>query len=251
MKLGRLMKFKEKFYEELSSTNDFALENLSDFDDRTIIYADVQTNGHGRFDREWVSDNSENLYASIVLKPEIESDENSVLSNLTQYLCVKLAETLEKYGMRSSIKWPNDVLVNGKKIAGILAQANVSGSKFSGVVLGIGVNINMTQEELNLINQPATSLKVELQKTIDKKEFSRNLFEAFFEEYDEFLSKGFALIKKRYCERCDFISKEISIKNFDESRNGIAEKINDDGSLEVTFASGSETIRIGDLLWNY
>ena len=244
------MNFNEKFYEKLSSTNDFSLENLSDFADRTIIYADVQTKGHGRFDREWVSENSGNLYASIVLKPEVLFDENCVLSNLTQYLCVKLAETLEEYGMHSSIKWPNDVLVNGKKIAGILAQVHVSGAEFSGMVLGIGVNLNMTQEEIGMINQPATSVNLELQKTIDKREFAKKLFEAFFTEYDEFLNSGFALIKKRYCQRCDFISKEILIKNFDESRKGIAEKINDDGSLEMTFENGSETVRIGDLLWN-
>ena len=168
-------------------------------------------------------------------------------------ICVILAETFEKYGVKASIKWPNDILINGKKISGILAQTSVKNGELQGVVLGVGINLNMTQEELVNIDQPATSLNIETRKSIDKKEFSKNLFDLFFSEYEEFLQKGFSLIKSRYCSRCDFISKEICVKNPDKARVGIAQAINDDGSLKIKFndKNESETIRIGDVTWNY
>ena len=247
------MDYNEKFYEELASTNDFSLDHLAEFSDRTVIYATRQTKGHGRFERKWISSNAKNIYTSIILKPKIKLDENCILANLTQYLCVVLAETFEKYGVKASIKWPNDILINGKKISGILAQTSVKNGELQGVVLGVGINLNMTQEELVNIDQPATSLNIETRKSIDKKEFSKNLFDLFFSEYEEFLQKGFSLIKSRYCSRCDFISKEICVKNPDKARVGIAQAINDDGSLKIKFndKNESETIRIGDVTWNY
>ncbi len=247
------MDYNEKFYEELASTNDFALEHMVEFSDRTVIYAKRQTKGHGRFERKWISSNTDNLYTSIILKPRLKLDENCILANLTQYLCVILAETFEKYGVKASIKWPNDILVNNKIISGILAQTSVKNGELQGIVLGVGINLNMTKEELENIDQPATSLNIETGNDIDKKDFSKKLFDTFFKEYDEFLQKGFSLIKSRYCSRCDFISKEICVKNLDEKRIGIAQEINDDGSLKIKFndRNNSETIRIGDLTWNY
>ena len=108
------------YLKEIDSTNKYAKENLVHIKDRTVIYAGTQTAGRGRLNRKWASNEGDNLYATIVLKPSDEIKE--VYSNLTQYLSVILAEVLEEYNVVPKIKWPNDVRINGKKISGILAE---------------------------------------------------------------------------------------------------------------------------------
>ena len=105
---------------EVNSTNLYAKEHLSELADKTVIIADRQTNGRGRFDRVWVDLGGDNLFMSIVLKP---SDKFlNVYPNLTQYLSVVVCKVLEHYGLQPNTKWPNDVLIKGKKISGILSE---------------------------------------------------------------------------------------------------------------------------------
>ena len=244
------MQYNVQNFEELDSTNDFAMQNLENLDDRTVVLADRQTNGHGRFNRKWLSTDSENLYATIVLKPVRSIPELSYLSNLTQYMSVVLCEVLESYGVQPHIKWPNDVLIGGKKISGLLANSAVNGETLKGFVLGIGVNLNLTSGDVEQIDQPATSLNLETGREIDKKEFSNRLFSKFFEGLETFENKGFESIKDDYVERCFFVGKEIEIKNVDNIQRGVARKINDDGSLlfENIKNGTNETVRIGDLM---
>jgi len=235
--------FKAIFFEELDSTNRFAMTNIADLEDKTVIFAAKQTDGYGRFKRKWVSDNANNLYCSIVLKPS----QRSPVANLTQYMSVIICEALETYGVNAEIKWPNDVLVNNKKIAGILSEASVRGKTLKGLVLGVGVNLNFSSYDLEKIDQPATALNLEIDKLIDVREFSDKLIEAFFKEYGSFMESGFEYIKHRYISRCSFLGKEISVKNFDTQQSGIASAINDDGTLLLETANKYQTIRIGDL----
>ena len=145
--------------EEVHSTNSYALEFLPSLDDKTVVFTTHQFLGRGRYDRKWICDDTENLYMSIVLKPEKKHD--YPYTNLTQYLSVSVCNVLEKnFGIQPNIKWPNDILVNGAKISGILAETGVSNSQINGVVLGIGLNVNLKQETLNTIDQNATSISV-------------------------------------------------------------------------------------------
>ena len=137
------MDYKQKFFKQLNSTNVYAKQNLSELEDRTVIFAEQQTDGHGRFDRVWISDKVGNLYASIVLKPKNFSADLP-LANLTQYLSVVLSELLEEYGVVADIKWPNDVLVGGKKISGILAETSFCGNGFNGFVFDGHSSINVS-----------------------------------------------------------------------------------------------------------
>ncbi len=93
------------YFPEITSTNTHALKNISEYSDRDVLMAEVQTEGRGRFDRKWISDKPGNIYISFVLKPE----NISYLNNIPQYLSVKLCEVLEAYGVNPVIKWPNDV----------------------------------------------------------------------------------------------------------------------------------------------
>ena len=150
--------------DEAPSTNSWALENISCIDDGTVVYTANQTAGRGRYNRKWVCDESDNIYMSLVLKPK--KSDNYPYTNLTQYLSVIVCEFLNsEFSINARIKWPNDILVNGAKISGILAEAYTHNNKIEAVILGLGLNVNMKQETLNKIDQKATSISVVTGKT--------------------------------------------------------------------------------------
>lgn len=232
---------------EINSTNDYAKANMSDLSHLTAIYADRQTCGRGRLDRRWADFGEDNLFLTIVIKPS--ADQLSKVSNLTQYLSVVLCKLLEdEYKLSPSIKWPNDVLINGKKVAGILAEGTTQGGSFHGLALGIGVNLNTNEENLSKIDKPATSLFCEIGKNINKEYFLEKLLEKFCLLYDEFIIDGFPFIKKDYEQRAMFYGKEITINVLGELHHGVAQGVTDDGSLVLKENNNNEMYFIGDIL---
>ncbi len=216
------------FKEQLNSTNLYAKEFMDELVDMSFVYCNTQTNGKGRLDRTWVSQNTNNLYLTIVLKPK---DDNFPYINLTQYLCVIVSKILEEYGVEPQIKWPNDILINGKKIAGILAQTSTMGNRIKGVALGIGINLNSTKEEMDNIDKPATSLNLEIGKEINRDEFLNKLATAFEQDYDEFSKQGFSFIEHDYLKRACFINKEITVNTMTQSLCGVVKTLTQNGAL--------------------
>jgi len=235
------------YLEEIDSTNKYAKENIAKIEDKTVVFTSNQTSGRGRMERKWNYTGSDNIYASIVLKPSIEMKE--VYSNLTQYLCLVLAETFEEYNIIPKIKWPNDIQINGKKISGILAEAVISYGKLEGLVLGFGVNLNCDEEVLNRINQPATSLNLEINRKIDSKDFLKKVLDKFCLRYDRFIEEGFLLIREDYKSRAVFLNKEVTVKVFDKEICGIAKDITENGALKIIDKKDREhVLLIGDIL---
>lgn len=241
--------YKINYFQEIDSTNIYAVKNLADLTNGEVIISNVQTSGKGRLNREWVSDGKDNVYLSIVLKPSKTINKELPLANLTQYMSVVLCKVLENYGVEPEIKWPNDVLVNGRKIAGILSQISVHGEKLRGFVLGVGVNLNLSQEDAEKIDQPATSLNLELGKPVDKKAFTEELLDTFFENYELFLKTGFGFIKKDYINKSGFIGKRIAVRSLDSINTGVAKEIGEDGSLILVNDDMQEKIiTMGDII---
>lgn len=235
------------YLEEVESTNKYAKENIKNIADKTVVYTSNQTAGRGRLQRKWNYLGKDNIYASIVLKPSSEMRE--VYSNLTQYLCLVLAETFEEYGVKPTIKWPNDIQVDGKKISGILAEAVSSQNGLAGLVLGFGVNLNCEEKLLQEINQPATSLNLETGMQIDKEKFLKTLLDKFCLRYDKFIEEGFLLIKKDYIKKAGFLDKEVTVRVFDKTVTGLAKDITDNGALKLVDKDGNEhVLLIGDIL---
>ncbi len=233
--------------ESVDSTNIYAKTHLDALDDRTVVHALSQTCGRGRFDRKWVDLGDGNLFLSFVLKPS--NSFNEIYSNLTQYLSVVLCELLDEYGLTAQIKWPNDVLINGKKIAGILSETVMQGNNFKGLVLGIGVNLNAKQDDIDAIpNKIATSLNLELNKSINMYEFIQQLSDKFFANYDEFLAKGFEFIKTKYVSRASFLDTEICVQVLNDVKKGLAKSINDSGELVIENNGKEIVLTIGDIL---
>jgi BirA family transcriptional regulator, biotin operon repressor / biotin---[acetyl-CoA-carboxylase] ligase len=165
-------------FKELSSTNDYALANLEQLAHQDVVVADIQTKGRGQFERSWCSDNPGNLYMSLVLKEYLTAPfMPQVTLKMSGVVVAVLRGYLEGRDARYcvSTRAPNDVLVDGKKIAGVLAEAKTQGEKVKGCVVGIGVNLNMSKEELAKIDQPATSLNLFLGKSVDKEDFLRRM----------------------------------------------------------------------------
>lgn len=222
-----------KHFEEIDSTNEYALRNLKTLPDRQVIISDVQTNGKGRMNRAWISDKKGNVYLSIVLKPCDKVNRELPLSEITQYMSVIVCKTLETYGAEAKIKWSNDVLVGGRKIAGILSQASVRGDKFNGLVVGVGINLNLSEQDVGGISQPATALNLIIGAPVDRDTFIKSLLDRFFESYDAFLTTGFPLIKEYYVSRNCFLNKIITLKTYNLSESVTALKMRDDGALIV------------------
>lgn len=234
--------------DEIDSTNSYAKLNIEKFDDRTIISADKQTNGHGRFNRVWVDLGEGNLFISIVLKPSDKFCE--VYSNLTQYLCVVLCRVFELYGLNPEIKWPNDILTDGKKISGILSETVMQGENFKGLVLGLGVNLNASKDALKQItDRKTTALNIELgREYVDKKLFLEKLLSEFFKDYENFLNNGFKIIKSEYMSRIGIIGKHVDVSVFNKHYSGLVKDINNRGELVLVQSGKEKVLSIGDIL---
>ena len=164
-----------RWIEETSSTNSAALElarkeNL----DSVILAADHQTAGRGQFGRSWVSKPKENLLFSLYFKPRMKPSEASVV---TQLACAAVVETLSSYQIACEVKKPNDVLIRGKKICGILTESSSKKENLEYIVVGIGLNVNSSPDTLI---PEATSMKIEKQTVYNRPEILNRLI-AFFE----------------------------------------------------------------------
>jgi BirA family biotin operon repressor/biotin-[acetyl-CoA-carboxylase] ligase len=233
-----------KYYKELSSTQ-ISVKELAEqgFEEGVVVVAETQTNGYGRHKRLW-SSNVGGLWFSILLKPSICLGEASKLALL---LSIALNITLEKnYGISSKIKWPNDVLVLGKKLAGIIVEISAEQDMIKWVVVGIGININNSLPE-DLENISIT-LKSVLKKEVDRAEFMIAFLTNFEDLYLNFQKIGFKQFLEKYNSEIAYKNKNVSVVN--AGRNEIAGVnlgIDEEGRLIVKTSNGLEKIISGTL----
>jgi BirA family transcriptional regulator, biotin operon repressor / biotin---[acetyl-CoA-carboxylase] ligase len=232
-----MSRFRIYEFAELDSTNRYACSHLRTLADGDIIHAMVQHAGRGRWERKWISDQPGNLCLSLVLKPE-GVPAQLPLAGLAQLLALSTCRVLEAHGQTPMLKWPNDILVNGRKIAGILAESVVQGPKFLGLVLGIGVNLNLKPAALAQIDQPATALNQLVGHAVDVDDFREELLTDFFAHRSHFLRTGFPLIAAEYRRRCPFLGQAITVSNPQEQVSGIARDLTPSGELELELPNG-------------
>ena len=224
----------------VGSTNSYLKMHRAALPHGTVVYADCQTAGRGRYDRTWVSQVG-GLYFSVLLKPSY----NPFLPNLTQLMALAICQALETYGLLPAIKWPNDVQVSGKKISGILSEAIFDKSVFQAVVLGVGININ--QNDVSHVGQPATSLKM-LGVQTTRETVLKNVLQFFWQDYPALCEKGFETICPAYTQRFAALGKDITVKDGDKTIFGQAEGISPRGTLLLRTVQGLKEIYIGDVL---
>ena len=235
------------FLEKVDSTNKYAKEHIDKINDFTLVYTNFQTNGRGRLNRKWSTIEGDNIYASIVLKPNCSFKDT--FSNLTQYLSLVLVEVFEEYKVYPKIKWPNDVRIDGKKISGILAECIIENGVFNGLIIGFGVNLNCAREHIAQIDQPATSLNLETGMEINRDKFLKKVIDKFCLRYNKFIEEGFLLIREDYLRRAEFLDKAVTVRVFDKEISGIAKDITENGALKLIDKFDKEhVLLIGDIL---
>jgi BirA family transcriptional regulator, biotin operon repressor / biotin---[acetyl-CoA-carboxylase] ligase len=258
--LGRGLHYRQS----VPSTNDvaFRLAREGAFHGEVVV-AEAQTQGRGRRGRTWVSPAKRNLYFSVVLRPPLPAVR---APELTFVAAVALAETLrDAFDLEAGIKWPNDVQVAGRKIAGILpeleteadagtrpgAGQGASGDQIAFVILGIGLNVNMRREELpEEIAKIATSVCMELDEQISRPLLLAAVLARLEWWYQRWLDEGFAPILDTFRKLDVTVGRAVRIVDGVGGKAGRAEDVDDDGALVVRLEDGRvERVISGDVVF--
>ncbi|MBM3251541.1 MAG: biotin--[acetyl-CoA-carboxylase] ligase, partial [Candidatus Omnitrophica bacterium] len=231
-------------YEVASSTMDIAFKLALDSSCQgTVVCAESQHQGRGRLGRTWLSPKSKGIYLSIILRPPVTPNETS---KLTLLAAVAVSEAIrEVSGIDCQIKWPNDILVNEKKVGGILTELNAEMDKVKFVVLGIGLNVNTRK-----ISLPAksTSLKEEKKELISRVELTKEILRKIDMLYSLFLKEGFVPIIEKWRQLSSTLGQRVKVSSQNKVIEGEALDIDQDGGLLIRKDSGFiEKIYAGDL----
>lgn len=234
--------------QETDSTNLLAFrfaENAAP--EGAVVIAEAQTGGKGRLGRHWESPPGVNLYCSVILRPPMSPARAPQLTFLS---AVAVARTIEEITcLQPKIKWPNDVLVNGMKVAGLLNEMSAETDTIHCVVLGIGVNLNMGREQFpRELRQPASSLLLESGETVNRVAFTRSLLTALDTLYDDYLNNGFTPIREEWLSRSTVQGRTVQVSFGNGVTEGVVIGVDSDGALLLDRGSGPpERVLAGDV----
>lgn len=236
-----------RYFERIGSTNTEAVALARQgAGEGSVVIAEAQSRGRGRMGREWFSPAGVNLYASIVLRPAVPP---AVAPQLSLVAGLAVARALEAHGVAAiAIKWPNDVLAGGKKIAGVLTETEAEADRVRWVVLGVGVNLNCLQTRFPAhLRKIATSVRICTGRKVDRCQFTAHLFAEIETLYDRFLESGFAELKAEFEARSSLTGQEVAVESGGRRILGRALGVDEAGALVVQTAGGKDRIVAGDV----
>jgi BirA family biotin operon repressor/biotin-[acetyl-CoA-carboxylase] ligase len=244
-----------RHYESLGSTNDAARAWASDASTPAphgaVVSADAQTDGHGRRGRDWASPRGKGVYLSLVWRPEMEV---AHLGRLTILVALAAAQAVEKIsGTRAQTKWPNDVLLEGRKLGGVLCEAQLDHSPNEGtrpnfVIAGVGLNLNFAREDLpERPIFPATSLLIETGREYSTKDAREVLIAKLQSEYARYANGDWNAQRGEFIARCMLLGQPIRVQGEGTEYSGVAVGIDNDGFLVVQNGDGLRAIAAGDV----
>lgn len=219
------------FYEEIGSTNDEAFRlGVTGAPEGTALVANSQSAGKGRMQRVWHSPAGANIYTSVILRPPFEAIRAPQIAIAAG---VAVAETLNPLCEgRAELKWPNDVLIGGKKVCGILSQMKMSGAAIDFVVAGIGVNVNISHEQFPRdIREIATSLAIVTGHEISRLDLIIRLYANLTKWYKGLLIDGFESVRETWLGFSPMMGQATEVRFRDEVVGGVAVGLDEDGSL--------------------
>ena len=235
------------YYKQLESTNvkiqELAAEGALH---GTVVVAEEQTAGKGRRGRSWESPAGENIYMSILLRPILEPEKAPMLTLVMAYSVIKALQMCGYQGVQ--IKWPNDLVLSGKKVCGILTEMSLLGNQIDYVVVGVGVNVNTSQFSQELSDK-ATSLYLEQGQKAAKQELIEFIVSQFYDEYERFLKeKDLSFMQEAYNRLLINRGKEVRVLEPGNEYTAYAQGINERGELIVHTAAGEKkTIFAGEV----
>lgn len=233
------------YYDSVGSTNDeIKMMAEQQAPEGTVVIADRQTAGKGRRGRQWTSVSGENIYMSFLLRPSFEPEKASMV---TLVCAMAVREAIEKQGLSPVIKWPNDIILNGKKTCGILTEMSTQMECINYIVPGIGVNVHQT-EFPDEIRNVATSLSLEKQGMYRRGQIAADILVAFEKYYGLFTQTGdLSLLKDAYHKYLANMDREIRLLDTNGTRTGIARGIDDQGCLIAEIDGRTEHIMSGEV----
>jgi BirA family biotin operon repressor/biotin-[acetyl-CoA-carboxylase] ligase len=224
-----------KYFKETESTNIIAREIASSVNEGTIVIAESQTAGRGRLGRKWISPVG-GIWLSIILKPRIEP---VYAPRITLLAGVSVAKAMQDIGLPAKIKWPNDILINGKKVCGILTEIGAEADIIDYLVVGIGIDANVdTGTFPEEFRDNSTSLEKEMGHKINRVEFVQKLLEEFETLYTKFHKDGFPQILEEWRNMSATIGQWVKITAQAKTIYGEAIGVDNEGALIVETGEG-------------
>lgn len=232
-----------RYLEQTDSTNTVAMNWAKEgAPEGAIVVADFQTAGRGRLGRSWFGKPGASIHLSLVLRPKINVEAIGLL-NLAA--AVAVCRALAQHEFESKIKWPNDVLINERKVCGILAETHFDRGSVSSVVLGVGINVNLRAEDLpEEIAATATSLLIQSAKQFDRIEIIAGFLNAFGNLYSALPSKPDYVVDA-YRPLCSTLGRQVRIEMSDRVIEGRVSEVDSTGTLIL---ESGQAVRFGDIV---
>lgn len=223
------------YFKETESTNTIAREIANTVEEGVVVIAESQTQGRGRLGRKWLSPEG-GIWLSIILKPRIQP---LYAPRITLLAGVSVAKTIRSLGLSAKIKWPNDILINGKKVCGILTEIGAEMDMVDYCVVGIGIDANVDTESFpEEFRESSTSLKKELGHEINRVEFVQRLLSEFESLYLKFQNEGFPSILEEWRNMSATIGEWVKITTQTKTIYGEAIGVDNEGALILETGEG-------------
>ncbi len=232
-------------FDSIDSTN-ICVKTLAEAgaEEGAVVIAEHQTAGRGRLGRSWESTPGANLLFSVLLRPTVKKEQAGFL---TFYAAVAVARAVEAVtGSTTECKWPNDVLLNGKKCCGILLENSLQGDTLHYSIIGIGLNVN--QERFgDGLTEKATSLACELKQQFDRKQILQRILEELDSFYSDVKQSIFDRVLEEWNVRCTMFGRHVILARADREFSGTAVGLSPDGGLILQTPKGRITLYAGDV----
>lgn len=237
-----------RVFEETSSTNDVVEKLAHDgVAEGVVVFAESQTKGRGRLGRQWHSPSRKGLWFSVLLRPDIRPQ---ATTQLTVAVATALSRALaQQTGLKPQIKWPNDILLNGRKVAGVLTELSAELDHIKHVTLGIGLDVNQSAADFPIeLRNVATSLRIASGRSHRRADLAASILRELDADYALIRERQFARLADEWAEQCSTLGREVTIRVGDRVLRGRAEALDEDGALLLRTEHGRlERIIGGDV----
>lgn len=237
-----------RVFEQTTSTNDIVEKLARDgVKEGVVVFAEAQTRGRGRLGRQWLSPPLKGLWFSVLLRPQLRPQETTRLT-VTSANALRRAIALET-GLQPDIKWPNDIMIGGRKTAGILTELRAELDQVSYVILGIGVDVNLDPGDFPPdLRKTATSLQAERGKSVSRSGLAVAILRELDRDYTRLLAGAFGSIADEWQQHCSTLGRQVVIRTGQRQIAGRAEALDEDGALLLRTEHGHvERVTGGDV----
>jgi BirA family biotin operon repressor/biotin-[acetyl-CoA-carboxylase] ligase len=235
-------------FDKTTSTND-VIEKLAHdgVPEGAVVFAESQTHGRGRLGRKWHSPNRKGLWFSVLLRPDLRPQ---AATQLTVVSATALRRAIQSQtGLAAAIKWPNDILIRGRKVAGILTELNAELERVKYLILGIGVDVSLNASDFPAdLRSIATSLEEEAGRPVGRAELAAAILRELDQDYLRLAQGHFAAVAEEWAAHCDTLGKNVVIRVGERQIRGRAESLDETGALILRTEHGRlERIIGGDV----